>query len=276
MQKLIKIETISYLIHIVLKVLGKSRMTRRLEDTEKSGFERLFSFIIGCLKNFHRYKLSPPKKIKEIRKERGKVVLLYSFKNNLAATLIALCLLAYSLFIQDHAYFLLIFGFAGLMLYPFLFDLSFYASYYATWEAVTRLILSSKNGGQKSDSNLEYFQITYNDLRNSIKKRIRSSHGNLLTSNLLTYDYEISRIAHDIDTFFDATTKILFKKKAMAIPFSPYDAYDKFMELFEIQSRSTNELENVEHPPSEYAFDSWEIKDINFNPLPNSSSNLDF
>lgn len=233
---------------------------RRLENTDKSRSKYFFSIIRGYVEHFYQCKLSTPKKVQEIQKEASKALFLYPFKNNLVPTLISLCLLAYSLFISSHAYFLLIFVFAVAMLYPFLSDLSFYASYYNAWEAVSRLLLSSKDDGQKSNSNSERFQITYNELRKSLKKRIRSSHG-----NLLTYDYEISRIARDIDTFFDATTKILFKRKIMTIPFSPHDAYDKFMEDIEAQSRLADDrLENIEPPPSEYEFEAWEIKEFDF------------
>jgi len=232
---------------------------RRLENTDKSRSKYFFSIIRGYVKHFYQCKLSTPKKVQEIQKEASKAMFLYSFKNNLVPTLISLCLLAYSLFISSHAYFLLIFVFAVAILYPFLSDLSFYASYYNAWGAVTRLLLSSKEDGQESDSNLERFQITYNELRKSLKKRIRSSHG-----NLLTYDYEISRIARDIDTFFDATTKILFKRRVMTIPFSPHDEYDMFLEDA-AQSRSADdEWENIEPPPNVYEFEAWKVKDINF------------
>jgi len=126
--------------------------------------------------------------------------------------------------------------------------------------AVAKLLHSSKNEGNRSDLNLERFQINYNRLRKCIKKRIRTSRG-----NLLTYDYEISRIVQDIDTFFDATTKILFRRKVMYIPFSPHDAYDKFMENIEIQSRLADDRwQNIEPPPNEYEFEAWEIKEIDF------------
>ena len=232
---------------------------RRLENTDKSRLKYFFSIIRGYVKHFYQCKLSTPKKVQEIQKEASKAMFLYSFKNNLVPTLISLCLLAYSLFISSHAYFLLIFVFAVAILYPFLSDLSFYASYYNAWGAVTRLLLSSKEDGQESDSNLERFQITYNELRKSLKKRIRSSHG-----NLLTYDYEISRIARDIDTFFDATTKILFKRRVMTIPFSPHDEYDMFLEDAAQPRSADDEWENIEPPPNVYEFEAWKVKDINF------------
>jgi hypothetical protein len=126
---------------------------------------------------------------------------------------------------------------------------------------VTRLLLSSKNEEKRSDSNLERFQINYNILRKLLKKRIRTSR-----VNFLTYDYEISRINRDIDTFFDATTKILFRRKVMSIPYSPHDEYDIFMEDAERQSQlSDYECQNTEGaPPSEYEFEAWEIKEIDF------------
>ena len=104
------------------------------------------------------------------------------------------------------------------------------------------------------------FQVNYNKLRKNLKKRIRGSHG-----NLLAYDYEISRIIRDIDTFFDATTKILFRRKVMSIPFSPHDEYDIFIADTERQSRlSDDRWQNIEPPPREYEFEAWEIKEIDF------------
>ena len=197
---------------------------------------------------------------KQIINERVKIMVFYLFKNNLLSTSIAFFLFIVSFLIKPDLYALLTNSIAFLMLYPFLSDIIFYASYYDTRNAVAKLLHSSKNEGNRSDLNLERFQMNYNKLRKCLKKRIRTSRG-----NLLTYDYEISRIVQDIDTFFDATTKILFRRKVMSIPFSPHDAYDKFMEDFEIQLRLADDRgQNSEPPPNEYEFEAWEIKEIDF------------
>jgi hypothetical protein len=139
-------------------------------------------------------------------------------------------------------------------------DWLFYESYYDTWEVVVRH-LSSKNEGKKSNLNLELFQFNYNMLRKRLKKHIR-----LLRPNYLTYDYEISRITRDIDTFFDATIKILSRRKVMAIPFSPHDEYDIFMEEAEIQSQlSDYRWQNTKgRPPGEYELEAREVKGIDY------------
>ena len=234
-------------------------MMRGLKNTDKSGFKRFFSIIKGYLKHFYKGRSSTPKRIQEIKKERAKFMLLYSFKNNLASTLISLCLFTFLFFKVPSPHYVLAYVIAWLLLYPFLSDFIFCAAYYNTWEDVARLLLSSKNEGQKSDLNLERFQINYNRLRKCLKKRIRTSRG-----NLLTYDYEISRIVRDIDTFFDATTKILFRRKVMSIPFSPHDEYDMLMEDIEIQSRFDDWCQNIEPPPDVYEFEAWEIKEFDF------------
>ena len=201
---------------------------------------------------------STPKR-KKIINERVKIVCLYPFKNNLLSTSIAFCLFIVNFLIKQDLYSLLTYSIAWLMLYPFLSDFLFYASYYDTRNAVARLLPSSKNEGQRFDLKLERFQINYNRLRKGLKKHIRASRG-----NLLTYDYEISRIVQDIDTFFDATTKILFRRKVMSIPFSPHDEYDMLMEDIEIQSRFDDWCQNIEPPPDVYEFEAWEIKEIDF------------
>ena len=236
-------------------------MMRRLKNTDKSGFKHFFLIIKGYLEHFYKGRSSTPKRIQEIRKEKRKVTAFYSFKNNLAFTLISLCIFTFlfSIPIPHYLLYLLIYGIAWLLLYPFLSDFYFYASYYDTWKIVARLLLSSKNERQRSDLNLDRFQVNYNKLRKGLKKRIRTSRG-----NLLTYDYEISRIAQDIDTFFDATTKILFRRKVMSIPFSPHDEYDMLMEDIEIQSRFDDWCQNIEPPPDVYEFEAWEIKEIDF------------
>jgi hypothetical protein len=117
----------------------------------------------------------------------------------------------------------------------------------------------SKQRREKHDLVLETFQIKYNALRKNLKKRIRSSH-----TNLLTYDYEMSRIIRDIDIFFDSTIKILFKRKVMSIPFSPHDEYDMLID--EEQSR-LNDERWVQPPPSQYEFEAWEIKNIDFSTI---------
>ena len=246
-------------------------MMRGFKNTDTLGFKRFFSY---------KGRSPTPKRLQEIQREKFKIMLLYPVKNNLRDILIFVFLVCFFItliilvpfsdflweFIPD-PYSFYIFLFLYISLYAFTWftfyriasDGRFYASYYNTWAVVVRH-LSSKNEGKKSDLNLDLFQLNYNMLRKSLKNRIR-----LLRANFLTYDYEISRINRDIDTFFDATTKILFRRKVMSIPFSPHDAYDKFMEDFEIQLRLADDRgQNSEPPPNEYEFEAWEIKEIDF------------
>jgi hypothetical protein len=240
-------------------------MVSELKNTDGSGFKRVFSIIKRYLGHFYMGRSPTPKRLQEIRKERIKVIFFYPFKNNPITTLISLSLFIFTFTFwfsvkQPNPYFLLTYLVAWLMLYPFHSDSIFYRSYYNTWEFVANILLLSKSDREKSDLNFESFQVNYNKLRKTLKKRIRGSHG-----NLLAYDYEISRIIRDIDTFFDATTKILFRRKVMSIPFSPHDEYDIFIADTERQSRlSDDRWQNIEPPPSEYEFGAWEIKKIDF------------
>jgi hypothetical protein len=189
-------------------------------------------------------------------KERVKILLLYSFKNHWLPSSISIIIFIL-FFILNHVrpnpYNILLYLSAILLLLPFVSDVRFYASYFNACYSVKRLL------EETSDLNLEKFQRDYNELRKLLKKRI------VFSGNILTYDYEISRIIHDIDTFFDATIKILFRKRVMSIPFSPHDAYYQFIEREEIQSRLYDDRwQNIEPPPSEYEFEAWEIKDVNF------------
>lgn len=203
--------------------------------------------------------MSRLKGIQTIRKERVKVSILNSFKNNLTYNLISILLFVFFFLSpnQSSPYYLLIYFIAVLMLYPFFSDLFFYASYYDTWENVEGLLSLNKNE-EKYDLTSEKFQINYNKLRINLKKRIRSSGG-----NLLTYDYEINRIMRDIDTFFDATIKILLRRKIMSIPFSPHDEY--FMKEIQEQSHLNDDifLQKIEPQLSKLDFETWEIKNIN-------------
>lgn len=147
---------------------------------------------------------------------------------------------------------------ALLMLYFIYNDLKFYVYYYDTWEFIEKILLLTKIETENSD--FEKFQINYNNLRKNIKKRLRSSRG-----NLLTYDYEINRIIQDIDTFFDATIKILFRRKIMTIPFSPHDAYEIILEETDKQSQLHHFMdEDIESPPIEYDFEYRKINQIDF------------
>lgn len=200
-------------------------------------------------------------KRKDIRNERIKILLLYPFKNNWIITTISLGIfIIYFMRAPLSPFYLTIYAFAWWMLYPFISDLLFYGSYFVAYDDVRNLLFLSKNEGEKYDLSLEKFQKNYNKLRKRLKRLILAPSG-----NLLTYDYEISRIVRNIDTFFDATIKILYKRKVMPIPFSPHDEYYKFMEEVEIQSRLDDEKwQNIEPPPSEYDFEAWEIKVVNF------------
>ena len=238
-------------------------MVSELKNTDGSIFKRVFPIIKRYLGHFYRGGSSAPKRLQEIRKERIKVMLFYPFKNNLTTTLISLSLFIFTFWFsakQPIPYLLLTYSIAWLMLYPYYSDFKFYGSYYDTWGFVTRLLHLSKSDRQKSDLNFESFQVNYNKLRKTLKRRIRGPHG-----NLLAYDYEISRIIRDIDTFFDATTKILFRTKVMSIPFSPHDDYDILIADTERQLRlSDDRWQNIEPLPSEYEFEAWEVKKIDF------------
>lgn len=200
-----------------------------------------------------------PKILKEILKERIKVSATNSFKNNLFYTLISILLFILFLFYFKNPYSLVIYILAFLMLYPFLLDLFFYASYYETWESLTRLLSIGKNE-KENDSNLEKFQINYNNLRKNLKRRISSSRG-----NLLTYDYQVGRIVRDIDTFFDSTIKILFRRKVMKIPFSPIDEYDLYIE--DIKEQSHLDESKWMPPPNNPEHESWEFKNVDLNTI---------
>lgn len=238
-------------------------MVSELKNTDGSGFKRFFSIIKRYLGHFYIDRSSTPKRLQEIRKERIKIMLFYPLKNNPTTTLISLALFIFTFWFfakQPNPYLLLTYSIAWLILYPVYSDFIFYRSYYNTWKFVASILLLSKSDRQKSDLNFESFQVNYNGLRKNLKKRIRGSHG-----NLLAYDYEIGRIIRDIDTFFDATTKILFRRKVMSIPFSPHDEYDIFIVDTERQSRLSDDMwQNIEPPPSEYEFEAWEIKEIDF------------
>jgi hypothetical protein len=239
-------------------------MVSELKNAEGSGFKRVFSIIKRYLSHFYIGRSSTLKRLQEIRKERIKNMLFYPVKNNPTTTLISFSIIFAFTFLpsvnQSNPYFLLINLIAWLRLYPVFSDFIFYRSYYNTWELVVNILLLSKSDRQKSDLNFERFQVNYNGLRKNLKRRIRGLHG-----NLLAYDYEISRIIRDIDTFFDATTKILFRRNVMFIPFSPHDAYNLFIVDTERQSRlSDDRWQNIEPPPSEYEFEAWEIKEIDF------------
>ena len=192
-------------------------MMRGLKNTDKSGFKRFFSIIKEYLEHFYKGRPSTPKRLQEIQWERLKIQFLYPFKNNLRYILIFFVFLVcfvipllrldpFSDFLWEsipYPYSFYIFSFLSISIYVFgwfilyrmVSDMGFYTSYYNTWDVVVRH-LSSKNEGKKSDLNLELFQLNYNMLRKGLKKRIR-----LLRANFLTYDYEISRINRDIDTF---------------------------------------------------------------------------
>ena len=241
-------------------------MVSELKNTDGSGFKRFFSIIKRYLGHFYIGRSSTPKRLQEIRKERIKIMLFYPLKNNPTTTLISLSLFIFTFTFwfsakQPNPYLLLMtYSIALLMLYPYYSDVKFYGSYYDTWWFVTSLLLLSKSDRQKSDLNFESFQVNYNKLRKTLKRCIRGPHG-----NLLAYDYEISRIIRDIDTFFDATTKILFRTKVMSIPFSPHDDYDILIADTERQLRlSDDRWQNIEPLPSEYEFEAWEVKKIDF------------
>ena len=105
-----------------------------------------------------------------------------------------------------------------------------YESYYYTWESVEKLLLTNRTDEQEYDLYLENFQMNYNKLRKRLKYYLQSS-----SANFSTHNYEISRIIQDIDTFFDVTIKILFRKKIMTIPFCHEDEQDMFIEAVERQ-----------------------------------------
>jgi hypothetical protein len=85
------------------------------------------------------------KRILEITKERVKVSIRNSFKNNLILTLVSIIFLIIYFLNSKNLYYLPIYFIALLMLYPFFSDLFFYASYYETWESVTELLFLNKD-----------------------------------------------------------------------------------------------------------------------------------
>jgi hypothetical protein len=191
-------------------------------------------------------------KQKEEQKERVKIVLFYPFKNRWRSSLSSIFLFA--LFyvlnrIQPNPYNLLLYFLAIMLLLPYVSDVAFYESFFDARDAVKKLLKDA------SDLNLEIFQKKYNKLRKSLRKRIVSSSG-----NILTYDYEIGRIVHNIDTFFDATLRILFRKKVMSIPYSPHDEATEYM----VREKIWIQQPLDEEPQDLYEAMTCSVKEVNF------------
>lgn len=181
--------------------------------------------------------------IKEIRIERMRMLLLRSIPKNRLTLLGSLILfLVFFLFHEEKISIIVYIAAFGLM-YPFLSDLTFYGSYYDVLESTERILLFQKNSTEEYNINLERFQKRYHSLRKRLKNKIRT----LCDGNFLSYDYEVSRISRDIDVFFDSTTRILFKKKLLTIPYSPLDESNIFIEETNKQLNFTDFTNKYNH-----------------------------
>ena len=231
-------------------------------------FGLFISIIVGNIKFFYERYILPEPRILRIRKERIKVIIRCSLKREKYYLLLLIISLLLFLFISiqnNNIIYSFVFYFLAIFsLYKWYSNIKFYVSYYSTWEIVEKI--QNPIDEKEKEILFENFQIEYDMFRKNIKKHIRStSRGNLLTN-----DYEINRIIQAIDTFFDATIKILFRRNVMTIPFSPHDSYQIFMEEIERQeqlSDYTEEDYNEEVVPTEYDFVTWEIDKIDFNTI---------
>ena len=207
--------------------------------------------------------------LEDLKKERYEFILKKPFKNNVHYTTFGIIFIIISLII--HSYNLsngvstylfastLIIEFIGIaLLLPFISELKFISLYYSTCYSIMHILHSKQK--KKQDSYLEKFQINYNNLRKQIKKRIISSKG-----NFLTYDYEIKRIVHEIDTFFDSTTRILFRRKIMGIPYLPREEIEQYLEeMVKEHHKYTNQKLDDFNQYDYHDPDNYEIKAINF------------
>lgn len=216
--------------------------------------------------------------IKKIRLERMRMLLLRSLpKNRLTLTGSLILFFVFILFNDEPISLIASIAAFGLM-YPFFSDLSFYGSYYDVLESTERILMFQKNSTEEYNINLERFQKHYHSLRKKLKNKIRT----LCDGNFLSYDYEISRISRDIDVFFDSTTRILFKKKLLTIPYSPLDNSNMFIEEINKQLNFTDftykynhstlgkdlKLNNYQYSDdTEKPDDSrlWDFKEVDFN-----------
>lgn len=174
---------------------------------------------------------STPERIKKIRVEKRKILLSLNKRTALISLSMVLLFLLINLNKSELVFYSFIFYAAAIvMLLLSLKKTNLYKSYYYTWESVEKLLLTNRTDEQEYDLYLENFQINYNKLRKRLKYYLQSS-----SANFSTHNYEISRIIQDIDTFFDVTIKILFRKKIMTIPFCHEDEQDMFIEAVERQ-----------------------------------------
>lgn len=182
------------------------------------------------LKNL-TYPSSTPEIIKKIRVERRKNLLSLNIRAILISLSMVLLFLAINLYKSEVVFYSFIFYAAAIIILLLsLKKTNLYESYYYTWESVEKLLLTNRTDEQEYDLYLENFQMNYNKLRKRLKYYLQSS-----SANFSTHNYEISRIIQDIDTFFDVTIKILFRKKIMTIPFCHEDEQDMFIEAVERQ-----------------------------------------
>lgn len=219
------------------------------------------------IKNFYGKYILPEPRILRIRKERIKVIIRYCLKREkyyLLLLIISLSLLFLLSMETNIIYFFILYFLAIFSLYKLYSNLKFYVSYYNSWEIVEKI--RNPINEKEKEVLFENFQIQYDIFRKNIKKHIRkTSRGNLLTN-----DYEINRIIQAIDTFFDATIKILFRRNVMTIPFSPHDSYQIFMEESERQEQLSEYIEEdygEEVGPTEYDFVTWKIDKIDFDTI---------
>jgi len=216
-----------------------------------------------------------------LKKQRNKYIFKRSFQNSMKNTIFGILCIIVSLIILPSglwlkelpSYFfalILIIEFVGIaLLLPFYYEIKFFSVYYNTYYSIMHILHSKQT--EKYDSYLEKFQINYNILRKQMKKQIISSKG-----NFLTYDYEIKRIVHEIDTFFDSTTRILFQRKVMSIPYLPREEVEqslikeKEQYLIEQKARRLSKYDqrfDDYDQYNEYDLDNHDINEINFNSI---------
>ena len=167
-------------------------------------------------------------------KKQKKHIFKKSFKNSIKNTIfgilciiLSLLIILYNLRIKELSLSFLMLSFiiqftGFIFLLPFYHEYIFFRLYYKTYYSIMHLLYSKQK--EKYDSYLENFQINYNELRKQMKKQIISSK-----RNFLTYDHEINRIVHEIDTFFDSTILILFKRHTMDIPYLPREEIEQYL-----------------------------------------------
>jgi hypothetical protein len=174
--------------------------------------------------------------IKDLKKERVTMIFSRSIQRNHLTILCSFVLIIIFRLFYGNPISIIIYLAAFGFMYPFYLDVKFYASYYDVLETTEKMLTINKNDVDVYNKNLNLFQKRYHILRKKLKNKIRS----LCDGNFLSYDYEISRISRNIDVFFDSTTRILFKKKLLRIPYSPEDDSTVYLKDKTIDSKRSN------------------------------------